>query len=354
MWAATFLAAARLLRTGNPRYWLAVGAALGLGLETKATIILLAVGLLVGVVADRRFALLRSWWFAAGIAAAFAIWAPNLVWNATNDWAMVTFSEGKHSHIGDVVMYAYFVVGQVLTAGITTAFVWVPGWRWLFTRQPAAAPFRALGIAAVVVTAVFFVMGAKYYYGAPVYLLLFAAGSVALEAGLRRTRIVATWMVALSIVLCLPMTVPLLPAGEADAVAAVNRTYSSMVGWPELAGQVQSIVDSLPADEQARTVVFAGNYGEAGALEHFAPDLRVYSGHNSYWTWGPPPDSATTAVLLGFGDAAPTGLCRSPEQVGTVTNDAGLDNYESGQAIWLCRDLVRPWSEAWRAQQAYT
>jgi hypothetical protein len=354
MWAATFLATARMLRTNNPRYWIAVGAALGLGLETKATIIVLAVALVVGVVVDRRWVLLRSGWFAAGVVAAFAIWAPNLLWNASNEWAMVTFSEGKHSHIGDVVMYAYFVFGQILTAGITTAFVWVPGWRWLFARTPASAPFRPLGIAAAVVTGVFFVMGAKYYYGAPVYLVLFAAGAVALEAGVRRTRIVATWMVALSIVLCAPMTMPLLPAGEADAVAAVNRTYSSMVGWPEMASQVQSIVASLPPEEQEQAVVFAVNYGEAGAIEHFAPELDVYSGHNAYWGWGPPPDAATTAVLVGFGNVVPTVYCDAPERVGTVANDAGLENFESGQPIWLCRELSRPWSELWPGQQQYT
>jgi 4-amino-4-deoxy-L-arabinose transferase-like glycosyltransferase len=353
MWAITLLAAARLVRTGNPRWWVAVGVGLGFGLETKATIVLLAVGLVVGALADRRWDVVRSWWFAAGVAAAFVIWAPNLLWNAANEWALVTFSEGKHSHIGDLEMYVYFVIGQLLMSGVTTVFVWAPGWRWLFDRRAGGSRFRALGITGAFVTGVLFLMGAKYYYGGPVYFLLFAAGAVALEAGVRRTRIVATWMAALSIVLCAPVSLPLLPTGQLDQQARFNRDYPEMVGWPELAAQVRGVVAALPPDEQANTVVFAGNYGEAGAIEKFAPELDVYSGHNSYWDFGQPPDTATTVVLLGFDEEPPTGICNDPERVATVTNDAGLANYEAGLPIWLCRDMVRPWSEEWpRRRQA--
>lgn len=354
MWAVVLLSAARLVRTENPRWWIAVGAGIGLGLETKATMLVLVVGLLAGVVLDRRWSLLRSWWFLGGVGVALAIWLPNLVWNATNDWAMVTFSEGKHSHPGDPVMHTYFLLGQVLMTGITTIFVWVPGCRWLADRSGPGRRFRPVAIAVAVVLVAFFAMGAKYYYSGPVYFVLFAAGAVALEAGVRRARIIATWMVAASVVLLAPVTMPLADTGNVDNLVGLSRDYPSMVGWPEMADQVQSIVASLPAEEQEHTVVFAVNYGEAGAIEHFAPDLDVYSGHNSYWLWGPPPDSATTAVLVGFRDVVPDGLCNDPEQVGTVANDAGLDNFESGQPIWLCRDLVRPWSEAWPRQKQYT
>jgi 4-amino-4-deoxy-L-arabinose transferase-like glycosyltransferase len=40
----------RLLRTGNPRWWLAIGAAVGLGLLTKYAIVFYIAGILAGVV----------------------------------------------------------------------------------------------------------------------------------------------------------------------------------------------------------------------------------------------------------------------------------------------------------------
>ena len=110
---------------------------------------------------------------------------------------------------------------------------------------------------------------------------------------------------------------------------------------------------TLPADQQEDLVVLTANYGEAAALEQFAPELSAYSGHNSYWLWGPPPDSAVRAILVGFGPQSAGRLCASPEQMGTVSNDAGLDNYESGQLIWLCRDLLQPWSVTWPDLRVY-
>jgi hypothetical protein len=354
MWLLVLLAAARLLRTADPRWWLPAGLALGVGLETKTTIAVLGLAVVAGLALERRWDLLRTWWFAAGAAVALLLWTPNLIWNATHDWAFVTFSGDKRTSITDVEANVVFLVFLMLMAGITTAFVWWPGLRRLLHRPESGNRFRPLGLAAVGVVGAFFLAGSKYYYVGPVFLLLFAAGSVELEAGPRRTRTVATWMVAASIVLCAPVTLPLLPAGQLNRLATFNRDFPEMVGWPELADQVEAVVASLPGDEQARTVVLTTNYGEAAALEHFAPGLDVYSGHNSYWTWGPPPDSATTAVLVGFDDDPPTDLCRDPVAAGTVTNDAGLDNYEAGRTIWLCHDLVRPWSEAWPDQQQYT
>src|SRR5580700_8977581 len=50
MWMVCFWVIARLLRTGDRRLWLILGAALGIGLETKYTIVALLAGLAVGIV----------------------------------------------------------------------------------------------------------------------------------------------------------------------------------------------------------------------------------------------------------------------------------------------------------------
>lgn len=353
MWALVLLLAARLLRTRNLKLWVGIGLTVGIGLEIKTTILFLVVGLLAGFAIDRQWGLLRSGWFAGGVLIAVALWMPNLLWNAGHDWAMVEWNRGKNSHLGDVEMYLFFIVGLLLMSGITTLFVWLPGARWLFDRAGRGRPFRSLGIAAAIIMAALFVIGAKYYYAAPIFVLLFAAGAVALEHGARPTRVFATWMVALSILLCAPSTMPLLPAGELDTFSALNRDYPAMVGWPELTEQVRGVARTLTPDERAHLIVLTANYGEAAAIHHFAPELAVYSGHNSYWLWGPPPDTATNAILVGYPAPAAERLCRTPQQVATVTNDAGLDNYEQGQLIWLCRGLNDPWSRTWPTLRQY-
>lgn len=53
-WTVTLYLVARLLRTGDSRWWLGVGVVLGVGLETKYTILALGLGLAVGLIATRR------------------------------------------------------------------------------------------------------------------------------------------------------------------------------------------------------------------------------------------------------------------------------------------------------------
>jgi hypothetical protein len=71
------------------------------------------------------------------------------------------------------------------------------------------------------------------------------------------------------------------------------------LGWRELATEVSRVYHALPPDEQRRCVIISTNYGEAGALELYGPDLglpRVYATHNSFHSWGPPSDSITTYI----------------------------------------------------------
>ena len=67
-WVLLAYFAARLLHTENPRLWLGIGAAIGLGMLTKYTIAFCVAGLAVGVVltSARRYLLNRWLWAGAG------------------------------------------------------------------------------------------------------------------------------------------------------------------------------------------------------------------------------------------------------------------------------------------------
>jgi Dolichyl-phosphate-mannose-protein mannosyltransferase len=70
----------------------------------------------------------------------------------------------------------FFLLASV-AAGVP---VWVSGLAWTL-RHPAGRPFRCLGIAAIVVIVIFFVLGGKPYYPGGIFTFLLAAGSVPLE-----------------------------------------------------------------------------------------------------------------------------------------------------------------------------
>jgi hypothetical protein len=122
-------------------------------------------------------------------------------------------------------------------------------------------------------------------------------------------------------------------------VLAVNPEQGEQVGWREFTGSVAA------ARQRAgpNAVIFTRNYGQAAAIERYAPDFGLsqpFSGHMSYWDWGPPPDSQTgRVVVVGNRDPVFTGC-----QV-VVVHNAVVENEEDGTEIAVCDPVV--WSRVW-------
>ena len=74
----------------------------------------------------------------------------------------------------------------------------------------------------------------------------------------------------------------------------------------------------------------------------------VYSGHNGFWFWGPPPESATDAIIIGNFSPAElaTGYAHC-KVAGTVQTPPGVDNDLAGTPIHRCTGLRQPWSVLW-------
>jgi 4-amino-4-deoxy-L-arabinose transferase-like glycosyltransferase len=86
-WAAGIAALGRLVRTGDARWWLAVGVACGGMLLSKYTSILfIAAVFLWAITRPAGRAWLRTPWPWAGLALALAIFSPNIAWNAAHGW----------------------------------------------------------------------------------------------------------------------------------------------------------------------------------------------------------------------------------------------------------------------------
>lgn len=91
-WSAALAFAVRALLGDRGRAWLGVGVCLGLGFLAKYTVGLLALGIGLFVLVDRRA---RAWlrrpepWLGAGLA--LLLVTPVLVWNFQNDWASFAF-----------------------------------------------------------------------------------------------------------------------------------------------------------------------------------------------------------------------------------------------------------------------
>ena len=99
---------------------------------------------------------------------------------------------------------------------------------------------------------------------------------------------------------------------------------------------------------RAAVAVLAGNYGEAGAVDRFLPHLApAYSGHNAYGTWGPPPDDASTLIVVGHPEHRVREWFGQVELVARIDNGVGLDNDEQDAPVWVARERRAPWDVLW-------
>lgn len=139
----------------------------------------------------------------------------------------------------------------------------------------------------------------------------------------------------------------------------VNEDVGETIGWPELARTVATVYRQLP--DRGRAVILTANYGQAGAIDRYGPELglpRAYSGHNAYGDWGPPPDGSGPVIAVGREPReSPTAPSRASatlaahmrdcDVVARIDTDAGVDNQEQGTAVMVCSGPRRSWSQEW-------
>ncbi|WP_432869031.1 ArnT family glycosyltransferase [Microbispora rosea] len=352
-WALILWLAVRLLAGADRRLWLAVGLTAGIGLQNKDTLLFLAAGLALGILAARRWDVVRSPWPWAAISIAFLLWAPNLVWQATNGWPQLTMASRIAGYAADnraqIVPLLWLFTGPILFAVSLAGAVWL-------LRSRNAVPWRAIGIAGPVALVLVVATGGKAYYAIGTAAVFMAAGSIVVDRWLVRGHAgikgaVFTVAALVSGLLIAYLTLPVLPVATyaASTLPATVPDTANQIGWPAFVSTVKGVVAGLPPDERARAVILANDYSEASALDLLGSGLPpTYSGHNSYWSWGPPPAQRT--VVVHVGDWRPTDWSRffvGCHDVARIDNGLGVPNGEQGKAVSVCTGLKSSWTAMW-------
>ena len=335
------------------RVWLVAGLVAGIALEIKALPAFLLFALLVGLLACGPRAVFRSRWMWAGVLLTLALWTPNLIWQATHDWPQLRLANSiAAGNSGSSEPRWRLIPDQFLIMGPPLAPIWIAG-LWRLARDPAVRRWRFLAASYGVLVIVFLATGGKPYYLAGTYPVLFAAGAAPVirwvRRGTRRGRllvIVAAISAAISVVVALPVV----PAGDLHdtPVPAMNYDAGEQLGWSRFAATIDHAYRSLPAARRPSAAVLTGNYGEAGAVLRYAPDIpHVYSGHNALWEYGPPPADTTEVLAIGY----PIGDLRTwftdIRPVARIDNELDLDNDEQGRRVWLCTGPTASWATLW-------
>jgi 4-amino-4-deoxy-L-arabinose transferase-like glycosyltransferase len=355
-WLVSFWLAARLVRTQDRRLWLALGVTLGVGLETKYTILALIAGLAAGTLLTPLRRHLATPWPWLGLGLTVLIFLPNLLWQAANGWPSVEYTL-NHKAVQSVDFSPLtFLAEQLALIGPLAIPVWLAGMYWLLSGPGR----RLLGIAALVPFVIYLFAGKSYYIG-PLDPVLLAAGSCGLETW---TRSRAGWLrpatavaLAAQALILLPLTLPVLPEATMarSPLPGVRKDFADTVGWHDLVGQMAAVYDALPADERANTVILTDNYGEAGAIDTYGGPLGLptaVSGELTYYYWKPA-QLVGPVIAVGVDPNFLATLFSACSIVGTVSNSYGLHNQEFGAPISVCRQPRMPLDQLWPKLKAF-
>lgn len=358
----------RLMKSEDARWWLAIGAMLGLGMETRDTMGFLALGIVGAVVLTPARRYLANKWLWAGVGLSLLIFLPNVWWQWRHDFISLDFL--KHLHARDLSQGRYqgFYKEQLLACvNVVTAPLALLG-LWFYFFREEGRRYRILGWTFVVTFALFAVAGARSYYTAPLYPMLVAAGGVLLGSllasgrpAVARTVLAVQWStIALSAAIFVLLVIPVAPIGSSvwKITSKVHDQFREEIGWPELAHSVANIYFSLPPDERAQTGILTGNYGEGGAMNLYGPALglpHAMSLTNSFWYRGYDPRQPQTVIVTGFDLDEGRKLFESCEVVARNINPYGVVNEESRDHpdILLCRKLRMPWPVYWARFRRY-
>jgi hypothetical protein len=358
----------RLLKSDDPRWWVPIGAVLGLGMETRYTIGFLALGIAGAVLLTRARRFLASRWLWAGVGASLLVLLPNLIWQMRHHFISLEFI--SYLRVRDLKRGRFdgFYREQLLACvNLATAPLALLGLWFYFVREEGRR-YRLLGWTFAVTFLLFALRGSRSYYTAPLYPMLIASGSVllALWLGGKRPvwsrlvyRVQWTWIVVNGIVVAL-LVLPVAPIGSPiwKITSKMYDQFREETGWPELAQAVAGVYRSLSPEERTHAGILAGNYGEAGALNLYGPALglpHTMALTNSFWYRGYGPGRPQTVILAGFDLEEGKKLYSSCEIAAKNANPYGIENEESRDHpdILLCRNLRMPWSEYWEHSRRF-
>jgi len=354
----------RLLTTENPRWWIGIGAAVGLGLMTKYSLVFFVLGLLVGLALTRARRYFAHPWFWAGVMVALLIFLPNIVWLVRHDFVSYHFLQ--HIHARDVRQGradGYWTMQLFLDSNpfaIPLCFMGLIA----FLRE---SRYRMLAWMFVVPVVVFWLNKGRFYYVAEAYPVLVAMGAVVAERWLAargkvlRRALETVYFVGVFAMgtLFIAILVPVATSGPLrDFAFKNNGDLREEIGWDDLVREVAAVRDSLPPDQRSNYGILVGNYGEAGAIENLGAAYHLpapISLTNSFYLRTYPTMPPSTLIVVGWSQEEVDPEFTGCRLAGHISNSLGVKNEESEYHpdIFVCGAPRQGWPIFWKNNQRY-
>jgi hypothetical protein len=298
----------KMIKENNPKRWILLGIIMGLGLMNKHTFAVFIIMLVFSLLITGKWRLIINKWFAAGSLIALLIFLPNIIWQIQNNYPTLEFYKNITSYKNVYTPPMAFFLNQLLQMSPATFPIWFAGIIFLFFSK-RTKDFRFLSALFLSLFLIIMISGtSRPDRLAFAYPAVFAGGAFFFESLILKYNL--RWFKGVLIAFLyigLAITIPLiLPYFNYDAVGAYTKflglnteietgnkpplpqLIADRIGWEEKFNLVLQAYSSLSEKEKKETIIAAGNYGQAGAIELFGRKYNlpaVVCGHNNYYLW---------------------------------------------------------------------
>ena len=363
-WVLVVYLLVKYINTSAVKYIYFLGVAIGIGLLTKYTMGFFAVALIIGLLITKQRRLLFNKHILVAAAIALLLFLPNVIWQFQHHLPVITHMDTLRSTQLDYIKPGDFIRQQLMVHGIAL-FLWLVGFFFLIFSFKLRK-YQFLAFAYLVIFIFLLEMSGKNYYLFGAYPMLFAAGGFGFERWIKNQAVRALVIIFFTLpnLPLLPILLPVLPLSqtltffrttdkdlpflsfattwEDQKKHPTTQDYGDMFGWDELTKKVADTYHSLTPDQQKHAIIWADNYGEAGAIHHFGklynlPD--VYSLDSSFTLWTPPSLSPDYIIYIDDGDNVTKRLApfvQSYKKTGEIDNPLAR---EKGTSVYL---LTKP------------
>jgi hypothetical protein len=367
----------KLIKTGNVKIWLALGAIAGVACLTKDTILFLGPGLLLALLATKRRKDLLTPWIWAGAAIFLGIISPYGVWEYLNKWPTLEFWGIYRSQTLYHASFTEYALSTIMTMNPVLVPLLILGFYRIF-RRFGEVSYAVIGITVTATFVLLISLHGRSFMLSQLFMPLIAAGAVFLEELAARVRW-KNWMKAVAVtlmiaggILVLPATVPLLPVQALPAYAksfgflyqpikdfntpksVYPQEFSNRIGWEQLVEQVAQVYQSLSPEEQKAAGIWADWYGPAGAIDLFGPKYRLphaVSGHMNYYLWGPGESNWQVMIFVTGAMEQLRVFFWDIEFKEQIRNDFAMPY--NRLSIYVCKGPTMPPTTIWRYLKIY-
>ncbi|MHB8209704.1 ArnT family glycosyltransferase [Mucilaginibacter sp.] len=365
-WVLTVYLIVKYINSSSVKYLYFIGIAVGLGLLTKYTMGFFTLALVIGLLFTKQRRLLFNKHVLGAILVALILFIPNIIWQFQHHLPVITHMSALRRTQLEYIKPSDFISQQMMVNG-SFILLWLTGFFFLIFSFKLRK-YQFLAFAYIAIFLFLIEMSGKNYYLFGAYPMLFAAGGFGFERWIKNNNYFLRTMVILLIsvpnLVLFPMLLPVLPLKQTLAFFKftdnnlsffdfaviwedhqkhpTTQDYGDMFGWDEMTKKVADTYNTLTPNQQKHTIIWADNYGEAGAIHHFGklynlPD--VYSLDSSFTLWTPRSLSPDYIIYVDDDDNVSKRLApymQSCKKVGEVDNPLSR---EKGTSIYL---LTKP------------